>query len=84
MKKGGAAFPAAPYSFKDRKVFDALEWLAAMCSHVPNWGEQMVRYYGWYSNVLQEKRLREPWIIPFPAPSNLRGLRRHYRKDRPG
>ena len=38
MKKGGAAFPAAPHSFKDRKVFDALEWLAAMCSHVPNWG----------------------------------------------
>ena len=32
-------------------VFDALEWLAAMCSHVPNKGEQMVRYYGYYSNV---------------------------------
>jgi hypothetical protein len=29
------------------KVFDALEWLAAMCSHVPNKGEQMVRYYGY-------------------------------------
>ena len=36
---------------KHRKVFDALEWLAAMCSHVPNRGEQVVRYYGWYSNV---------------------------------
>jgi len=23
-----------------------LEWLAAMCFHVPNKGEQMVRYYG--------------------------------------
>jgi len=31
---------------KDRKVFDAQEWLAAMCSHVPNRGEPMVRY-GW-------------------------------------
>ena len=31
---------------KKEKVFDALEWLAAMCSHVPNKGEQMVRYYG--------------------------------------
>ncbi len=41
---------------KDRKVFDAPEWLAAMCSHVPNPGEQMVRYYGWYSNVSQGKR----------------------------
>jgi hypothetical protein len=41
---------------KDRKVFDAPEWLAAMCSHVPNPGEQMVRYYGWYSNVSRGKR----------------------------
>ena len=24
---------------KEEKVFDALEWLAAMCSHVPNKGE---------------------------------------------
>lgn len=38
------------------KMFDALEWLAAMCSHVPNKGEQMVRYYGYYSNVARGKR----------------------------
>jgi hypothetical protein len=38
------------------KVFDVLEWLAAMCSHVPNKGEQMVRYYGYYSNVARGKR----------------------------
>jgi hypothetical protein len=24
----------------EQKVFDALEWLAAMCSHVPDKGEQ--------------------------------------------
>ena len=41
---------------KDEKVFDALEWIAAMCSHVPNKGEQMVRYYGFYSNVARGKR----------------------------
>jgi hypothetical protein len=41
---------------KAEKVFDALEWLAAMCSHVPNKGEQMVRYYGHYSNVARGKR----------------------------
>jgi len=29
---------------KKEKVFDALEWLAAMSSHVPDKGEQMVRY----------------------------------------
>ena len=38
------------------KIFDALEWLAAMCSHVPNKGEQMARYYGYYSNVARGKR----------------------------
>ena len=51
---------------KKTKVFDALEWLAAMpgaakpcedgCSHVPNKGEQMARYYGFYSNVARGKR----------------------------
>ena len=41
---------------KETKVFDALEWLAAMCSHVPCKGEQMVRYYGYYSNVARGKR----------------------------
>jgi len=47
------------YTSKDgnkEKVFDAIEWLAAMCSHVPNKGEQMVRYYGYYSNVSRGKR----------------------------
>jgi hypothetical protein len=38
------------------KVFDALEWLASMGSHVPNKAEQMVRYYGYYSNVSRGKR----------------------------
>ena len=44
---------------KQEKIFDALEWLAAMCSHVPNKGEQMVRYYGFYSNVSRGKRKKE-------------------------
>jgi hypothetical protein len=30
-----------------------------MCSHIPNRGEQMVRYYGWYSNVARGKRQKE-------------------------
>ncbi len=41
---------------KDAKVSPALEWLAAMCSHIPNRGEQMVKYYGYYSNVSRGKR----------------------------
>ena len=27
-----------------------------MCSHIPDRGEQMVRYYGYYSNVSRGKR----------------------------
>jgi len=41
------------------KSFPAMEWLAAMCSHIPNRGEQMVKYYGFYSNVSRGKRQKE-------------------------
>jgi len=44
---------------KKKQTFDVLEWLAAMCSHIPNRGEQMVRYYGYYSNVSRGKRKKE-------------------------
>ena len=50
------------YTSKDgatTRNFPALEWLAAMCSHIPNRGEQMVRYYGYYSNVSRGKRRQE-------------------------
>jgi len=40
-------------------MFDAPEWLAAMCSHVPNKGERMVRYCGYYSNVSRGKRKKQ-------------------------
>ncbi len=42
-----SGWPMGLYRSKDGKTdktFDAIEWLAAMCSHVPNKGEQMVRY----------------------------------------
>jgi hypothetical protein len=32
------------------KTFDALDWLAQLTTHIPNRGEQMCRYYGYYSN----------------------------------
>jgi len=41
------------YQSKDgtsTKTFDALDWLAQFVTHIPNKGEQMVRYYGFYSN----------------------------------
>jgi hypothetical protein len=38
-----------------------------MCSHAPNKGEQMVRYYGYYSNVNRGKRkkLKDDELIPY-------------------
>ncbi len=32
------------------KTFDALDWLAQLTTHIPGKNEQMVRYYGYYSN----------------------------------
>ena len=66
---------------KDEKIFDALEWLAAMCSHVPNKGEQMVRYYGYYSNVSRGKRKKhnqDEWIPCILEPE---GPTREYKKN---
>jgi len=31
---------------KTSKTFEALDWLAQLVTHIPNKGEQMVRYYG--------------------------------------
>jgi len=50
------------YRSKDDKkgnAFDALEWLAAMYTHVTNKGEQMVRYYCYYSNLCRSKREKQ-------------------------
>ena len=35
---------------RECKTFEALDWLAQLVTHIPNKGEQMVRYYGYYSN----------------------------------
>jgi hypothetical protein len=57
-----------------------LEWLAAMCSHVPNKGEQMVRYYGYYSNVSRgsRKKQNQDGLVPcIPQPDEpSRGYRK--------
>lgn len=62
--------PKVIYRSKDgneERTFDPLEWLAAMSSHIPNKGEQMVRYYGYYSNVCRGRRKKEnrDALIPF-------------------
>jgi hypothetical protein len=45
---------------KEKKSYDAPEWLAAMGSHVPERGQQSVRYYGAYANSTRgRERKRE-------------------------
>jgi hypothetical protein len=45
-----------PTLTRNFEVFSATDWLAALTAHIPNAGEHLVRYYGWYSNVSQGKR----------------------------
>ena len=66
---------------KEYRVFDALEWLAAMCSHVPNKGEQMVRYYEYYSNVTQRKLKKEDQDGLIPCILEPDGSSKEYRKN---
>ena len=64
-----------PYLRSVAKVFDALDWLAAMTSHVPNKGEQMVRYYGHYSNAsrgLRQKKNLDDLIPSILEPEDLK------------
>ncbi len=49
------------YESKDgngEKAFAALAWLAATCSHTKK-AEQMVRHYGYYSNVSRGRRKKQ-------------------------
>lgn len=42
------------------QVFEALEFLAEVTQHIPNKGQHLIRYFGWYSNkkrgVLKKKK----------------------------
>lgn len=41
------------------ETFTALDWLARLVAHIPGKGEQMVRYYGYYSNKSRGIRKKE-------------------------
>jgi len=45
---------------KDTKVFPDLEWLAAMCFHIPKREEQMVRYYGFWNTIRDDSSNGNP------------------------
>jgi hypothetical protein len=43
-------------SFDSTTVSSALDWLAALVTHIPDKGQQLLRYYGHYSNVRQARK----------------------------
>jgi hypothetical protein len=52
-----------------------------MCSHIPNRGEQMVRYYGYYSNVSRGKRQKEGLDDAIPCILEPPGNEKAFRKS---
>jgi len=55
-----------PWESPEIEPFYLTGW-TAMCSHIPNKGEQMVRYYGYYSNVSRGRRKKENRDSPVPS-----------------
>ncbi len=66
---------------KSSKVSPAQEWLAAMCSHIPNRGELIVRYYGYYSNVSRGKRQKEGIAEAIPCILESQGDEKTFRRN---
>jgi hypothetical protein len=63
------------------RTFDPLEWLAAMSSDIPNKGEQMVRYYGYYSNVSRGRRKKQNHDALIPSILEPEADSKAYRKS---
>jgi len=65
------------YTAKDGKpsrIFPALQWMVVLSSHIPNRGKQMVRCYGYYSNISWRKRKDAGKDDVSPASLNCRGI----------
>jgi len=72
------------YSSKDgntSKTYDALDWLAQLVTHIPNKGEQMVRYYGYYSNKSRGLRKKAGMDDAVPALIDAEKSPKEFRKN---
>jgi hypothetical protein len=52
------------------RIFPALDFLAALCTHIPDSGQQLVRYYGAFSNVRRARAsagVSDPVAVPPPG-----------------
>ena len=50
------------------QVMHGADWMAQLCSHIPDRFEHLVRYAGWYSNRSRGKRRRSDTETPEIAP----------------
>jgi len=57
-----------PVLKRNCEVFPVRDWIAALTAHVPNQGEHLVRYYGWYSNASRGKGKKAQHQAQEPAP----------------
>ncbi|MEN8905152.1 MAG: transposase [Clostridiales bacterium] len=63
------------------KTFDVLEWCAKVVSHIPNKGEQLVRYYGFYSNKARGQRKKANTDNKIPSLVNTNISKKHFKKN---
>ncbi len=66
---------------KTQKTFDAIDWLALLTTHIPNKNEQMVRYYGYYSNKARGLRKKVGRDNDVPALIDSGISRKAFRKN---
>ncbi|MSR64780.1 MAG: hypothetical protein EXS18_03245, partial [Verrucomicrobiae bacterium] len=55
---------------RNYQVFEPLDFLAEITQHIPEPGQHLIRYYGWYSNKTRGIRARR---FPSPQSSPARG-----------
>jgi len=48
-----------PGANRNFAIFDPLDFLAAVTCHIPNRGDHLARYYGYYSSVQRGRRRRQ-------------------------
>ncbi len=66
---------------KTSKTFEALDWLAQLTTYIPNRGEQMVRYYGFYSNKSRGLRKKAGTDDAVPALIESEASSKEFRKN---
>jgi hypothetical protein len=67
------------------QTFSARDWLARLSAHIPDKWEQMVHYYGWYSNRVRGERKKAQQSatasVPVPPPQTVSEADSDFKKE---